>query len=1333
MNKIRTVKNSFLILLIICIQGNNTLFAQFGPELFVAPDIVEPSQISLVDFDGDGYDDVLASSTITMGWFRNLSGTGEFSEFKTINSQRDFGRYPCTFDWDGDGDLDIFTASDNLDKVFYYENLSGEGEFSTPRTIIQFNFVNASDIRIADLENDGDNDIFIYSNSRAIRLFRNTGQDFAFEAPIMIGNDNDVTVFTIGDIDNDQDIDLVYQESTFLVVRRYNQATGAFWGPEYANVANQSTIRGLGLAHFNGDGMLDLYLSDDYGNVLAYLNNGFGVFNNYEVVRDGTGGSSKHLSVADMDADGDQDLLFHNNESEIFWFQNIDGTGVFADELLIWQDYYGRHAFAGRINNDSYPDVIALYINPAVYSKIIWFEGTAIQTNLEEHILYFEEEIFDDWAVADINNDAKVDLVLCSYDYFSPLSYNTRSVYIFLRDSQEYSYHYPIDIPSAMEHISLVDLDEDGDIDIVGNNYDDSWLGWLENDHLNFTTHALDASFFNSSSLDYRPAKPVDIDFDGDLDILLFADDKIAWYENLGNAQNWGPLIYLYQNLQQSSFTDILPIDIDADNDMDFVASLNDKLMFIIKSNSTNSYDYIIRYLYANDQVYYPRFLTNADADSDGDMDIFFSAGNKKLYWLENDQIDFTLSALHLVADDFEVQFKAFYMEDFNNDGFQDVLWSDVDETTILQNDGSGNFTTYYDSETGYRHTIPFDIDLDGDLDLVFATGASFFIRKNYSNNARIKGIVYWDENQNSQFDSLEIGLSQHQVLIEPTGLRTPSSVQGNYEFAVEANTYELRCIPADLWTLTTDSVVTITIPDTSSDVLSANFGVTFNSDSITAQINLASAPTRCGFEVPFWINYHADNHKRSDGYIFLHLNPLADFLSANPMPSTVTDTLLTWNFSDASPLEMNTIGLKFRIAGVQENGSDIDMVAMMDIIEADTIVARDTFLYHSNITCSYDPNDKQVSPSIPGYPNYTLFGEELNYTIRFENTGLDTAFNIFIEDQLDQDLNWASFRLIGSSHPVRITRSEAGLLTFYFDDILLPYTGIDPLGSQGFVSYAIKPLDSLELNEYILNDARIFFDFNPPIITNRVSNIFVDEYPVHFDLVQPSCFESLDGQIIPDFLSSGFLYYWNNSPDEPVIDSIGSGTYAFSLYRYDGTLVNASAITLDAPSELLIELSSTPETDFQENGTASVEITGGVPPYSIQWSTDPIAEGETIEGLSSGMYEVTVTDANGCEQVGNVFLDLIVQIDSPIDEAGAFSFFPNPADNQLWVSSASPQAANIFIYNLNGQLIKNETVYIANKYAIDVETLPSAIYLIKIIKQGNPVLTRRFTVVHSR
>ncbi len=79
--------------------------------------------------------------------------------------------------------------------------------------------------------------------------------------------------------------------------------------------------------------------------------------------------------------------------------------------------------------------------------------------------------------------------------------------------------------------VYAVDVDGDGDIDVLSASRDDDKIAWYENDgNENFTSHTITTSANRASSV-----YAVDVDGDGDIDVLSASnnDDKIAWYENL--------------------------------------------------------------------------------------------------------------------------------------------------------------------------------------------------------------------------------------------------------------------------------------------------------------------------------------------------------------------------------------------------------------------------------------------------------------------------------------------------------------------------------------------------------------------------------------------------------------------------------------------------------------------------------------------------------------------------------------------------------------------------------------------------------------------------------
>lgn len=133
----------------------------------------------------------------------------------------------------------------------------------------------------------------------------------------------------------------------------------------------------------------------------------------------------------------------------------------------------------------------------------------------------------------------------------------------------------------------------------------------------------------------------------------------------------------------------------------------------------------------------------------------------------------------------------------------------------------------------------------------------------------------------------------------------------------------------------------------------------------------------------------------------------------------------------------------------------------------------------------SFDPNDKYGYPVGYGADHYIRPGTDIEYLIRFQNTGTDTAFRVEIIDTLSTWLDPASIRFGASSHPYRYDLNGEGIVHFIFEDIILPDSNINEVASHGFAKFIIKPRLDVPLETRIENTAAIYFDFNDPVFTN--------------------------------------------------------------------------------------------------------------------------------------------------------------------------------------------------------------------------------------------------------
>jgi uncharacterized repeat protein (TIGR01451 family) len=135
----------------------------------------------------------------------------------------------------------------------------------------------------------------------------------------------------------------------------------------------------------------------------------------------------------------------------------------------------------------------------------------------------------------------------------------------------------------------------------------------------------------------------------------------------------------------------------------------------------------------------------------------------------------------------------------------------------------------------------------------------------------------------------------------------------------------------------------------------------------------------------------------------------------------------------------------------------------------------------------SFDPNDKQGFPIGALEEHYILPGQDLEYLIRFQNTGTDTAFRVVLRDTLNTWLDPMSVELGSASHAFRYDLLLGAVMKFTFDNILLPDSNVNEAASHGYIKFRIKQKSNVPLGTVISNWAGIYFDFNAPVITNIV------------------------------------------------------------------------------------------------------------------------------------------------------------------------------------------------------------------------------------------------------
>lgn len=379
-----------------------------------------------------------------------------------------------------------------------------------------------------------------------------------------------------------------------------------------------------------------------------------------------------------------------------------------------------------------------------------------------------------------------------------------------------------------------------------------------------------------------------------------------------------------------------------------------------------------------------------------------------------------------------------------------------------------------------------------------------------------VHGKVFWDENNNGLMEQEESTLNLGQVWIDSTA--TAFVLDGRFISSLPYGNHSFTYLIDPNWMLSSDTLVyEIELTDEPNDTLC--FGVIPIFDMASVETSIHSSILRCNQEATIWLHYKNTGTQINNGSLYLEYPNNLIYQSASMMPDNIEANRLYWEFTDLLPANSDDIAIIFDMPGVSAIGELLPFESKVYLNDGNGIVIDSfDYQYSDTLRCAYDPNDKLVNPPGVGDANYTLFEQELFYTIRFQNTGNDTAFVVNLVDTLDSNLDLTSFSYLSSSHDLTSLTLEERVLNFEFDNILLPDSTTNEPQSHGYVSYKISPIQALEEMTSIKNRAGIIFDSNPPIITNTTNNTLVSELPVYIETVETANFLNISPNPVENF-----------------------------------------------------------------------------------------------------------------------------------------------------------------------------------------------------------------------
>lgn len=352
----------------------------------------------------------------------------------------------------------------------------------------------------------------------------------------------------------------------------------------------------------------------------------------------------------------------------------------------------------------------------------------------------------------------------------------------------------------------------------------------------------------------------------------------------------------------------------------------------------------------------------------------------------------------------------------------------------------------------------------------------------------KVNGTIYFDQNGNNIFDIDEKGIPNQKIWVLPDSILLYTNQQGQWSFGGETGKgYTLTPQLFNEQWLTFDSSYTFVYQDKFFEAV--DIGVQFDA-SFAEIINVIHfTGSRCdelqkiSLEVMNRSSFEFDSI-RTEFYFSSNLTYIDQSVGEK-----MTDTSIYHSFYDQVPFERQAYFVWLQVPDAFSTGEELRYEYRSEAFINGNVIYCDTAVLTALVRCSYDPNDKQVNPLVDYEENPTAPYVELFYTIRFQNTGNDTAYTVEILDSLSSKFDLSSLKISGASHPMSISLSKNQGLLFSFIGIDLPDSTTDESNSHGYVSFSVFPKLGLLDGDEIKNTSFIYFDRNSPIQTNTTLN----------------------------------------------------------------------------------------------------------------------------------------------------------------------------------------------------------------------------------------------------
>ncbi len=388
----------------------------------------------------------------------------------------------------------------------------------------------------------------------------------------------------------------------------------------------------------------------------------------------------------------------------------------------------------------------------------------------------------------------------------------------------------------------------------------------------------------------------------------------------------------------------------------------------------------------------------------------------------------------------------------------------------------------------GYGHFSAFP----NALNVTLGPGSAF---------GQVSGKVITDNNSNCVEDIGDAPIANAIITLTPGPYYITTGTQGDFSAWIPNGTYTAYTNGIGYGSWVCGGNLPVSIPTSLSIDANNDFYWHFTPYS-DQSVDLSVLNYRPGFSQQTWVTFRNSGNTAINNAVGT-VEAAIPFALANisPVPTSINGNIYTFNFGTIPANGTRSVVFSTTVPVNTPLGAPIAFSASFPPVGADPNLNNNTSNRFTFVSGSFDPNDKRVwdpSGNMADGPVDPSIAR-LDYAIRFQNTGNDTAFNIIVKDTLSSFLNPGTLRVTGSSHPYQLSMTGTGFAQFTFPNILLVDSVHNEPASHGYINYSIDLDPGVPVGTIISNRASIYFDFNLPIVTNRTNTVLCTLLPAAF------------------------------------------------------------------------------------------------------------------------------------------------------------------------------------------------------------------------------------------